>query len=142
MESNASKFVEQLEKMIRLFNRTLYWILVVTFVALAGVVCYVVFYHDSPACFATIVLGSGLFVVVCALCWLGSFSRCLLNIQNDCRKQLLETELSLYREAVRREREGVLQDGQIAIAQLGLKIEAKRKELDLAKLERELKALK
>lgn len=140
MESIASKFAEQLEKIAGLLNRTLCMMFFITFVALAGIICYVIFYHKEPVCLGVIAIGSGALVVICALCWLGFFSKRLLDVQDDSRQQLFETELSLYRESVRRE--GLIQDKKTVIAQLDLDIEAKRKEIELAKLEKELKDLK
>lgn len=140
MEPTASKFTKHIGEISRLLNRTLYWILTVTLVALIGIVCYVLFCHDVSTCLGAIALGCGTLVVVCALCWLGLFGKRLLDVQNDCRKQLLETELSLYREAIRRE--GLLQDKRTTIAKLDLELEEKRKEKALAELEKELKALK
>lgn len=140
MEPIASKFIEQLKKIAELLNRTLWWMFFITLVALSGIICYVIVCHDEPMCLGVIAIGSGALVVICVLCWLGFFSKRLLDVQNDSRQQLFETELSLYRESVRRE--GLIQDKKTVIAQLDLDIEAKRKEIELAKLEKELKGLK
>ena len=140
MEPIASKFTEQLKQIAGLLNRTLWWMFFITLVALAGIICYVIVYHDEPICLGVIAIGSGALVVTCALCWLGFFSKRLLDVQDGCRQQLFETELSLYRESVRRE--GLIQNKETVIAQLDLDIEAKRREIELAKLEKELKDLK
>lgn len=140
MKPITSKFTEQIEKISQLLNQTLRGIFIITFVALAGIACYVIFSPDRMIPLGTTILGSGTLVIVCALCWLGFFSKRLLDIQNVCRKQLLETELSLYREEVRRD--GLLQDAQTTNSHLDLKTEAKRKEIELAKLEKELKTYK
>lgn len=137
MESNASKITERLKETARLFKRTLHWILAITLVALAGIVCYVIFCHDKSICFGMLVLVSGTLVAICALCWLGYYCKQLLGIYSDSCKQFFETELSLYCDAARRE--GAIQDRQIAIDP---EITAKRKEIELAKIEQELKALK
>lgn len=39
---------------------------------------------------------------ICTLCWLGCYCKHLLKIYSDSQKEILDTELSLYREAVRR----------------------------------------
>ena len=50
MEPNALQFAERLEAAARSFRRTRLWMLAVTLVALAGIVCYAVFGHDRPVC--------------------------------------------------------------------------------------------
>ena len=140
MEPIASKFAEQLKKIAELLNRTLCWMFIITLVALVGIISYVIIYHDEPVCLGVIAIGSGALVVICALCWLGFFSKRLLDVQDGCRQQLFETELSLYRESVRRE--GLIQDKKTVIAQQDLDIEAKRREIELTKLEKELRTLK
>ena len=56
MEPNALQFAERLEAAARSFRRTRLWMLAVTLVALAGIVCYAVFGHDRPVCFGVLVL--------------------------------------------------------------------------------------
>lgn len=140
MEANTLKLTERIERTSELFNRTLHWILAITLVVLAGIVCYAVFCHDRSICFGVIVLGSGALVAVCALCWLGYSCKQLLEIYFDSCKQFSETELSLYREDVRRE--GAIQDKQMAIVQQDPPIIAKYKEIELAKLDKKIQALK
>lgn len=140
MESNASQFAEQPENIARLFKRTFYGMLVVVLVALAGIVCFAIFVHDKSICFDVLVLVIWALVAVCALCWLGYCCKQLLGIYSESHKRLSETELTLYQETVRRERS--IQDKQREIVQLDPEIAAKRKEVELAKLEKELRTLK
>lgn len=79
-------------------------------------------------------------VAVCALCWLGYCCKHLLEIYFENHKKLSETELTLYQEAVRRERS--ISDRQRETVQSDPEISAKRKEVELAKLEKELRSLK
>lgn len=137
MESNVSQFTEQPENVARLFKQALYGLLAVTLVALAGIVY---FYHDKPICFGVLVLVIWALVAVCALCWLGYCCKRLLEIYSESRQKFSETELTLYQEAVRHER--AIQDKQRETVQPDPDIEAKRKEVELAKLEKELRGLK
>lgn len=140
MESNVSQFTEQPENVARLFKQTLYGLLAVALVALAGIVCYAIFGHDQTICFGVLVLVIWALVAVCALCWLGYSCKRLLEIYSESRQKFSETELTLYQEAVRHER--AIQDKQRETVQPDPDIEAKRKEVELAKLEKELRGLK
>ncbi len=140
MESNASQFAEQPGNVARLFKRTLYGMLAVALVALAGIVCNSVFYHDQLIGFGVLVLASWVLVAVCALCWMGYCCKQLLGIYSESHKRLSDTELTLYQEAVRRERS--IQDKQRETVQPDPEIATKRKEVELAKLEKELRTLK
>ncbi len=140
MESNASQFAEQPENIARLFKRTFYGMLVVVLVALAGIVCFAIFVHDKSICFDVLVLVIWALVAVCALCWLGYCCKQLLGIYSESHKKHYETELTLYQEAVRRERS--IQDKQRETVQSDPEIATKRKEVELAKLEKELRTLK
>lgn len=137
MESNASQFIEHPENLARLFIQALYGLLVV---ALAGIVCYAILGHDQSISFGVLVLASWVLVAVCALCWLGYCCKQLLGIYSESHKRLTETELTLYQEAVRRERS--IQDKQRETVQPDPEIATKRKEVELAKLEKELRTLK
>lgn len=140
MESNASQCTERPGNVARLFKLTLYGVLAVALVALVGIVCNSVFYHDQSIGFGVLVLASWVLVAVCALCWMGYCCKQLLGIYSESHKRLSETELTLCQEAVRRERS--IQDKQREIVQLDPEIAAKRKEVELAKLEKELRTLK
>ena len=137
MESNAPQFTERPENVARLFKQTLYGLLAVALVALAGIVY---FYRDKPICFGVLVLVIWALVAVCALCWLGYCCKRLLEIYSESRQKFSETELTLYQEAVRHER--AIQDKQRETVQPDPDIEVKRKEVELAKLEKELRGLK
>lgn len=140
MESNASHFAEWPGNVARLFKQALYGLLVVALVALAGIVCYAIFGHDKPICFGVLALVIWALVAVCTLCWLGYCCKRLLEIYSESRKKFSETELTLYQEAVRHERS--IQDKLRETVQPDPDIEAKRKEVELAKLEKELRGLK
>lgn len=140
MKSNASQFTEQPENVARLFKQALYGLLAVALVALAGIVCYAIFGHDQTICFGVLVLVIWALVAVCALCWLGYCCKRLLEIYSESRQKFSETELTLYQEAVRHERS--IQDKQRETVLPDPDIEAKRKEVELAKLEKELRSLK
>lgn len=140
MESNAPQFIERPGNVARLFKQTLYGLLAVALVALAGIVCYAIFGHDKPICFGVLVLVIWALVAVCALCWLGYSCKRLLEIYSESRQKFSETELTLYQEAVRHERS--IQDKQRETVLPDPDIEAKRKEVELAKLEKELRGLK
>ena len=137
MESNVPQFIERPGNVARLFKQTLYGLLAV---ALAGIVCYAIFGHDQTICFGVLVLSIWALVAVCALSWLGYCCKRLLEIYSESRQKFSETELTLYQEAVRHER--AIQDKQRETAQPDPDIEAKRKEVELAKLEKELRGLK
>lgn len=137
MESNAPQFIERAENVARLFKQTLYGLLAVALVALAGIVY---FYRDKSICFGVLVLVIWALVAVCALCWLGYCCKRLLEIYSESRQKFSETELTLYQEAVRHER--AIQDKQREAVLPDPDIEAKRKEVELAKLEKELRGLK
>lgn len=140
MESNAPQSIERPGNVARLFKQTLYGLLAVALVALAGIVCYAIFGHKQPICFGVLVLVIWALVAVCALCWLGYCCKRLLEIYSESRQKFSETELTLYQEAVRHER--AIQDKQREAVQPDPDIEAKRKEVELAKLEKELRSLK
>ena len=137
MESNAPQFIERPGNVARLFKQALYGLLAVALVALAGIVYL---YRDKPICFGVLVLVIWALVAVCALCWLGYCCKRLLEIYSESRQKFSETELTLYQEAVRHER--AIQDKQRETVQPDPDIEAKRKEVELAKLEKELRGLK
>lgn len=139
MESNASQFTKQPND-VGLFNRTFYGLLVVALTALAGIVCYTIFSHCRTIYFSVLVLAIWALVAGCALCWLGYCCKRVLEIYSESCKRLSETELTLYQEAVRRERS--IQDKQRETIKPDPEIAAKRKEVELAKLEKELRALK
>ena len=140
MESNASQFTEQPENVARLFKRALYGLLAVALVALIGIGCYAIFYHGKSNGFDVLILMIWFLIAVCTLCWLGYCCKQLLGIYSESHKKLSETELTLYQEAVRHERS--IQDKQRETVQPDPDIEEKRKEVELAKLEKELRALK
>lgn len=77
---------------------------------------------------------------ICALCWLGYYCKHLLKIYSDSRKEVFETELSLYREAVRREE--LILNEQTNNELQNLKIEIKRKELEIQQLNKKIKEIK
>lgn len=77
---------------------------------------------------------------VCVLCWLGYYCKHLLKIYSDSRKEVFETELSLYREAVRREE--LILNEQTNNELQNLKIEIKRKELEIEQLNKKIKEIK
>lgn len=77
---------------------------------------------------------------ICVLCWLGYYCKHLLKIYSDSRKEVFETELSLYREAVRRE--GLILNEQTNNELQNLKIEIKRKELEIEQLNKKIKEIK
>lgn len=79
-------------------------------------------------------------VGLCAICWTGCYGRQLLKIYTDSRKQIFDTELSLYRESVRREE--LILNEQTNDELQNLKIEIKRKDLKIAELEKEIKKIK
>ena len=79
-------------------------------------------------------------VGLCAICWTGYYSRQLLKIYTDSRKLIFDTELSLYRESVRREE--LILNEQTNDELQNLKIEIKRKDLKIAELEKEIKKIK
>lgn len=139
--ATTPNLTERLNDIIGLLRRTLLWLFVFVFIVLVGIICYVIFcYNDTSIAFRIVIFGGGTLMIICALYWLGFACKRLLEFQNSCRKQLIETELSLYRESIRRE--GLLKDEQITIAQLDLRLESKRKEIELAKLEKELNSVK
>ena len=140
MESNASQFTERPENVARLFKQALYGLLAIALVALAGIVCYAIFGHDQTICFGVLVLVIWGLVAVCTLCWLGYCCKRLLEIFSESRQKFSETELTLYQESIRHER--AIQDKQRETVQPDPDIEAKRKEVELAKLEKELRGLK
>ena len=140
MESNASQFAERPENVARLFKQTLYGLLAVALVALAGIVGYAIYCYEKPICFDVLVLVIWALVAVCVLCWLGYCCKRLLEIYFESRQKFSETELTLYQEAVRHERS--IQDKQRETVQPDPDIEAKRKDVELAKLEKELRSLK
>lgn len=139
MESNTSQFTKQPKDVTRLFNRTFYGLLAAALTAMVGIVGYTIFGHDKPICFGVLVLATWTLVAVCALCWLGYCCKRLLETYSERSKRLSETELTLYQEAVRRERS--IQDKQRETVKPDPEIAAKRKELELAKLEKELRSL-
>lgn len=55
------------------------------------------FQYDSWPIISAITL-----IGICALCWLGCCCKHLLKIYSDSQKEILDTELSIYREDVRR----------------------------------------
>lgn len=140
MESNASQCTERPGNVARLFKLTLYGVLAVALVALVGIVCFAIFVHDKSICFGVLVLVIWALVAACALCWLGYCCKQLLGIYSESHKKHYETELTLYQEAVRRERS--IQDKQRETVQSDPEIATKRKEVELAKLEKELRTLK
>ena len=140
MESNAPQFIERPGNVARLFTQALYGLLAVALVALAGIVCYAIFGHDQTICFGVLVLVIWALVAVCALRWLGYCCKRLLEIYSESRQKFSETELTLYQEAVRHER--AIHDKQRETVLPDPDIEAKRKEVELAKLGKELRALK
>lgn len=140
MEPNALQFAERLEAAARSFRRTRLWMLAVTLVALAGIVCYAVFGHDMPVCFGVLVLAGWVLVAGCALCWLGYCCKRLLGICSESHRRLSETELTLYQEAVRHERS--VRDKQSEAAGPDPEIAAKRRKVELAWLEKELQSLR
>lgn len=139
MESNASQITERPENVARLFNQALYGLLVVVLVALAGIVCYAIYCYEEPIYFDVLVLVIWALVAICALCWLGYCCKRLLEIYSESRQKFSETELTLYQEAVRHER--AIQDKQRETVPPDPDIEAKRKEIELARLEKELRGL-
>lgn len=140
MEPNAPQFIERPENVARLFKQTLYWTLAVTSVALAGIIGYAIYCDKKQICFNMFVLSIWALVAICALCWQGYCCKRLLEIYSKSRQKFSETELTLYQEAVRRERS--IQDKLREAVQPDPDIEAKRKEVELAKLEKELRFLK
>lgn len=125
---------------IKCMVRRFYWALGGTvFIAVIGICALVFLSMRFPyVSWLTFVLLT--LVVICTLCWLGSYCRYLLTIYNETRKQFVDTELSLYKDSIRRE--GVICDEQTTQEQIAIRLETKRKELELAKIERELKTMK
>lgn len=74
------------------------------------------------------------------LCWLGYCCKRLLGICSESHRRLSETELTLYQEAVRHERS--VRDKQSEAAGPDPEIAAKRREVELARLEKELQSLR
>ena len=72
-------------------------------------------------------------VGLCAICWTGYYGRQLLKIYTDSRKQIFDTELSLYRESVRREELILNEQTNDELQNLKIKI---------AELEKEIKKIK
>lgn len=140
MESNVSQITERPENVARLFKQALYGLLTVALVALAGIVGYAIYCYEEPICFDVLVLVIWALVAVCALCWQGYSCKRLLEIYSESRQKFSETELTLYQEAVRHERS--IQDKQRETVLPDSDIEEKRKEVELAKLEKELRSLK
>lgn len=77
---------------------------------------------------------------MCLVLWLGYYCKHLLKIYSDSRKEVFETELSLYREAVRREE--LILNEQTNNELQNLKIEIKRKELEIQQLNKKIKEIK
>lgn len=140
METTKPDLKGLLKSVTCLYSVTLGIMALITFIIIAGIIVCIANWRCIPAAITVTVVVGGLVAVICAICWAGCSLRHLSDIQNSCRKQFLETELTLYREAVRRE--SILKDEQTTIAQLGLKAEAKHKEIELARLENELASVK
>lgn len=115
---------------------TMGWIV---FVACAGISALVAMSFLFP--FGSwLLFVSAALVILCTICWLGVHCRQQMNSYERLQKQITDTELSLYRDSVRRVE--VLSEERAFNEQLEIRLETKRKELELAKLEKELKAFK
>ena len=90
--------------------------------------------------FGVLVLAIWALVAVCALCWLGYCCIQLLGIYSEGYKRFSETELTLYKEAVCGERS--VRDKHREAVQMDSEIIAKSKEIELFRLEKELRSLK
>lgn len=113
MGLNVSQFTERPENVAGLFKLTFYGVLV---------------------------LGIWALVAVCALCWLGYCCIQLLGIYSEGYKRFSETELTLYKEAVCGERS--VRDKHREAVQMDPEIISKSKEIELFRLEKELRSLK
>lgn len=103
--------------------------------AIAALIFSPHFGYDSWLILVTVTV-----VGLCAICWTGYYGRQLLRIYTDSRRQIFDTELSLYRESVRREE--LILNEQTHNELQDLKIEIKRKDLKIAELEKEIKKIK
>lgn len=140
MGLNVSQFTERPGNVAGLFKLTFYGVLAVALVALAGIVCYTVFCREESIGFGVLVLGIWALVAVCALCWLGYCCIQLLGIYSEGYKRVSETELTLYKEAICGERS--VRDKHREAVQMDPEIIAKSKEIELFRLEKELRSLK
>lgn len=140
MEDNMSDISNRINRITRMFWKLLCLFIVITFAALSAMVYLVVFLHDLPVSYGMVFLGCTCLVTVCALCWLGSCCKKLLEIFANCKKQIFDTELSLFRDSARRN--SVILDEQTTNRQKEIRLDTKRKELEIANLEKSINAMK
>lgn len=136
MGLNVSQFTERPGNVAGLFKLTFYGVLAVALVALAGIVCYTVFCREESIGFGVLVLAIWALVAVCALCWLGYCCIQLLGIYSEGYKRFSETELTLYKA------ERLVRDKHREAVQMDPEIISKSKEIELFRLEKELRSLK
>lgn len=104
------------------------------FIIAALIMAYLFEYNSWFMIIAITIIG------ICVLCWLGCYCKHLLKIYSDSRKEVFDTELSLYREAVRRE--VLTLDKQTNKELKDLKNEIKLKELEIEQLNKKIKGIK
>lgn len=135
IRSIDSAVIARIKRIYRGFCWTMGGTLAIAALVIVSLAFSPYFEYDSWPILVTMTI-----VGLCAICWTGYYGRQLLKIYTDSRKQIFDTELSLYRESVRREE--LILNEQTNDELQNLKIEIKRKDLKIAELEKEIKKIK
>ena len=135
MELNESGILNRIKHIHHGFYWTMGGTIIMAILIIAALIMSPHFEYNSWFILTAITI-----IGICVLCWLGYYCKHLLKIYSDSRKEIFETELSLYREAVRREE--LILNEQTNNELQNLKIEIKRKELEIEQLNKKIKEIK